>query len=232
VANKVAANKGARFSNAGLSKLVMLADGDDRLTETIAKRSDIPPRLFTELLARATETVRHSLLTCAPPEARDGLKKILNDISQQIGTKVTSNHYAEAQRLVRTFSQDTPLTKKKLFEFAKARKIEETVATLSALSAVPIELVDRIVHSTNPYSLLVLCKVMALFWPVTREVIQLKPRLDDDTLSLAELHNDYENISTSSAQLLLRFWQSRQTAARQAAAAESPPNRQVHLLPV
>jgi len=227
LANKVAANKGARFSNTGFSKLVMLADGDDRLTATLSERTDIPPRLFTELLTRATETVRRSLLASAPPESRDGLKKILNDISSQIGTRATSQHYAEAQRLVRTFSQDTPLTKRKLFEFAKAQKIEETVATLSALSAVPIELVDRLVHSSNPYSLMVLCKVTALYWPVTREVIQLKARPDGVPLDMDELLADYENISPSSAQLLLRFRQS-----RQAEAAELPLRREMHLLPV
>jgi hypothetical protein len=227
LANKVAANKGARFSNAGFSKLVMLAEGDDRLTATISKRTDIPPRLFTELLSRATETVRRSLVASAPPETRDGLKKILNDISSQIGIRATSQHYGEAQRLVKQFSQDTYLTKRKLLEFAKAKKIEETVATLSVLSAVPIELIDRLVHSSNPYSIMVLCKVMVLYWPVTREIIQLKARPEGATVDLDELFVDYENMSPASAQLLLRFWQSRQGGA-----TELPPRREVHLLTV
>ena len=212
IANKVAANRGARFSQTGFSKLVTLADGDDRLTTTVAKISDIPPQLFRELLAHATETVRETLLTSAPLEARDGLKKILSDISCQIGTRVTSQHYAAAQRLVGTFSQDTALTKQKLLEFAKNKRIEETVATLSAISAVPIELVDRLMYDTSPYGILVLCKVTALYWNVALAVLQIRPRSEDEIqFDLVDLYHDYENISASSAQRLLRFWQSRQT---------------------
>lgn len=229
IANKVAANRGARFSNAGLSKLVMLADGDDRLTTTIARRNDIPPRLFRELLVRATETVRQTLLTSAPPEARDGLKKILGNISCQIGTRVTSKHYAAAQRHVDTFSQDTPLTKLKLLEFAKSKRIEETVAALSALSAIPIESVDRLMYDASPYGIMVLCKVTALYWNVAHAVMSIRPRTEGALpFELDDLYDDYDNLSASSAQRLLRFWQSRQALP---AAAQAGP-REVHILPI
>jgi uncharacterized protein (DUF2336 family) len=229
IANRAAANKTARFSNAGFSKLVMLADGDDRLTTTVAKRSDVPPRLFRELLAHATETVRETLLAAAPLEARDRFKKILSNISCEIGTRVTSQHYAAAQRVVSTFSQDTPLTKQKLLEFAKDNRIEETVATLSALSAVPIELVDRLMYDASPYGIMVLCKVTALYWNVARAVMTIRPRPEGEPFDLDELYYDYENISASSAQRLLRFWQSRQVLPVE---RQPAPAQEVHLLPV
>ena len=198
-----------------------MADGNDRLTATIAKRTDLPPPLFRELLARATETVRNTLLSSAPPEATSGLKKILSNISCEIGTKVASNHYAEAERLVSTFSQDTALTKQKLLEFAKGKRIAETVATLAALSAVPIELVDRLVYSASPYGIMLLCKVTALYWNAARAVFLVRPHAEDDALDVDDFYEDYENISASSAQRLLRFWQS-----QQAVSADPPPTRE------
>src|SRR5207237_9256320 len=92
VVNKVASNKGARFSDTGFSKLVVLASGNDRLTATVAGRSDMPPRLFRELLTRASERARQKLLAAAPPEARENVKKILADISGQLGHRVTAEH--------------------------------------------------------------------------------------------------------------------------------------------
>lgn len=229
VANKVAANKGARFSNIGFSKLVMLADGDDRLTTTIARRSDIPPRLFREILARATDTVRQTLLSSAPADSRNDLNKILSDISCNIGNRVTSEHYAAAQEIVSSFSQDTPLTKIKLLEFAQRKKVEETVATLAALSAVPIDLVDRLVFDTNPYGIMVLCKVMALDWNGARAVILACPWPEGVLpLDVEDLCQDYEKLSTSLAQRLLRFWQVRQALP----AAARPSAREKYLLPV
>jgi uncharacterized protein (DUF2336 family) len=229
VANKVAGNSGARISNLGFSKLAMIAEGDEQLTETMAKRTDIPPRVFRELLSRATETVRQTLLASAPPSAQAGLKRILNDISSKIGSRVTADHYAEAQRHVSAFSQDTALCRKKLADFASAKIVGKTVATLSLLSAVPIDLIDRLMHDSSPYGIMVLCKVLGLDWATACAVMAARPRPEDEdgSFDLDDLQKDYEKLTAPVAQRLLRFWQSGQTlpaAARpkMPAAAASP----------
>ena len=211
VATKVAANRGARLSETSFAKLAMMADGNDRLTSTIAGRSDIPPHLFRAILARATDAVRHTLIRSARPEFQENLKMTLRDISQQMNQKATSEHYAAAQQLVSSFSQDTQLTKANLLKFAKEKKFEETAATLSALSAVPIELIDRLMNDRNRYGIMILCKVMQLHWQVVQNVLLTCPHLaaavqtGDDAL-----YNDYNAISPSLAQRLLRFWQTQQ----------------------
>jgi hypothetical protein len=214
VANKVAGNQGARISNVGFSKLAMLAAGNDQLAATIANRADISPRVFRELLSRATEAVRQSLLVSAPPSARDGLKKILSDISSQIGSRVTAEHYAEAKRHVGAFSQDTALARKKLVDFANAKILGKTVATLSLLSAVPIDLIDRLMHDSSPYGIMVLCRVLGLDWNTTCSVMAARPLSVDDDVSrdLDELRGDFDKLTVPVAQRLLRFWQSEQAA--------------------
>ena len=84
VANRLAQNNGARFSNIGMAKLVMRSDGDDRLTESLASRTDVPPHHFQSLLAQATEAVRQRLLESAQPGRRDAIKNVLSNISAQI----------------------------------------------------------------------------------------------------------------------------------------------------
>src|SRR4030088_128077 len=54
VAHMLAGNPGARFSETGLWQLVIRAKGDDRLSETVAGRCDIPPYLFRKILTQAT----------------------------------------------------------------------------------------------------------------------------------------------------------------------------------
>ena len=210
VATKVVANKGARFSKAGFAKLAMMADGNSQLAAAIANRSDIPPHLFRAILARATDAVRQALINSASPESRENLQKILNNISYQIDRQVTSEHYASAQQLINSFSQDTQLTKFNLLKFARERKFEETTATLAALSAVPINLVDRLMNDTNHYGILVLCKLMGLHWKVVQDVI-LTCRPEKSAQSVVdELYDDYNALSASLAQRLLRFWQNQQ----------------------
>lgn len=210
VVHTVAGNKGANFSETGFTKLAVLANGDDRLSSIVASRSDIPPSVFRDILTRASETVRQKLLAAAPPERRETLKKVLFDISLQLGTGQSQRHYAQAQQLVRSFSQDTPLTKQKLVKFARETKRDEVVATLAALTAISIELVDRLFYGSEPQGLITLCKLFALGWDITREVLQASPngkRLAQSDLTTLE--SDYQAITPQMAQRVIRFWESR-----------------------
>src|SRR5216683_3712685 len=81
VANMLAGNPGARFSETGLWQLVIRADGDDRLSETVAGRPDIPSYLFRQILTQATAKVRQKLLASAQPDSRRVIEQVLADIS-------------------------------------------------------------------------------------------------------------------------------------------------------
>ncbi len=211
VLHEVTSNKGARFSDSGFSKLVVLANSDDCLATTVASRPDIPPRLFRDILTRASETVRQKLLAAAAPARRETLNKILTEISGQLKTGLTAKHYAEAQRLVRSFSQDTPLTKRKLIEFARTRQRDETVATLASLTAVPIECVDQLFYDVEALGVLVLCKLIALEWDNARIVLLCRPNGQNSVHQRVEaLEGDYRALAPQMAQRLIRFWQSQQ----------------------
>jgi hypothetical protein len=136
----------------------------------------------------------------------------LATISGHISNTITSQHYAHAQRLVQSFSQDTDLTQSKLLEFVNTSRVAETVAALSTLSAVPIELVDRLMHDASYYGMMILCKAVAADWTLARAVILARPQPPEaPALPLEDICQEYGKLSVSSAQRLLRFWQARQT---------------------
>src|SRR6185295_18692969 len=56
-----AENAGARFSEAGFTTLVQKAAGNDRLTECVGSRREIPRHLFLKLLDKASDAVRAKL---------------------------------------------------------------------------------------------------------------------------------------------------------------------------
>jgi uncharacterized protein (DUF2336 family) len=215
VATEVAANQGAHLSKAGLSKLVLMSDGNDRLTETMGLRADIPPHLFRQLMAHATEAVRQKLIACAKPEAQETIKKILVDIGAQFGRRTTRQRdLAEAQRSILALGQDTEVIRSQLPAFSESHRVAELVAALSVLSAVAIEIVDRLVHAPSVYGTMVLCRAIALDWPVAHIVIRGRPGVGHSRAAdLEEAQEEYAKLSTFSAQRLLRFWQIRQKVA-------------------
>ena len=210
VVHTVASNKGAKFSDTSFTKLVLLANGDDHLSTIVISRPDVPPRVFRDILTRAGETVRQKLLAAAPSENRETLKKILSEISDQLGTGQIEKHYAQAQKLISTFSQDTALTKQKLVEFARTMKHDEIVATLAALTAIPIKLVDRLFYGSEPRGLMMLCKVFALKWDTVREVLLVAPSgIGLEQSDFTALETDYQEIAPQTAQRIIRFWELR-----------------------
>lgn len=211
VANDLATNRGSRFSKAGMAMLVMRADGDDRLTESIASRVDIPPRLYRQLLAQATDLARTKLLARADHEQRDVLKKILDEINSQIGRRqVKPRDYENAKRVVHSFCHDTERIKSKILGFADANRIAEIIAALSLLSGASVGQIDWLLNAEDEFGLMVLCKAIPLDWTVAQAVIAARPaEVKSSALLAAEMHQQYDSLSVSSAQKLFKVWRER-----------------------
>jgi uncharacterized protein (DUF2336 family) len=228
VANKVAGNAGAQFSRIGMAKLVMRASGDDRLTESMSRRADIPPVLFRRTLSQATEAVRKRLLASAAPSYRDMIQKVLDDIAVQVGKHAARpRNYAEAQRAVAEFSQDTELAKSKLLFFASSNRVVETVAALSVLSGVPVDQIDELFSTANEFALMVLCKasVLDLDTAYAVNLAAIGKPTSADTQDFDDFRQQYYELSIPSAQRVIRFWQGRQKIKQHFSSGEAKAAR-------
>jgi uncharacterized protein (DUF2336 family) len=216
VANTLATNSGAQFSNVGMAKLVMRADGDDRLAESIGRRSDIPAHVYRQLLTQASDMVRSNLLASAPAGNQDAIKNLMAEIAAQVTPKTgVMHHYAAAQRAMRDVAQDTELTKRKIVEFANTKQTAEVAVGLSILSGAPVEQIDRLFHAGNGFGLMVLCKSLGLDWQTTHVVIMASHAAKDlGEAEIVDLREQYVALTIPSAQRVLRFWQGRQNVAK------------------
>jgi hypothetical protein len=161
-------------------------------------------------LSRATETVRERLLAQSSPEHRNMVRKALKEVSGRVSGSISTRQYLEAEKRLASVTQDTALTKVKLREFAGARQLPETVVALSALCGVPIDLVDHLVNNSSPFGLMVLGRAIDLNWSVVSMIMRSRPSAEGATLDPTEMGNQFHQLSVSSAQRILRFWQSRQ----------------------
>lgn len=214
VMHTLAGNVGAAFSETGYSTLVKRGEGDNLLAEKLGRRPDIPPALFRELLARATETVRTRLLASARPEQQEQIRSILAELSSEIGEGTSEvRNYDDAKRTVLLLKDTGRLTENAILTFAKQGKLEETVAGLSATCGVPLDLMDRLSRSGRVDALLVPCKAAGFSWTTVRCILEVcggHPLSEHDARDAAA---ELDKLSTATAARVLRFWQVRQTAA-------------------
>lgn len=212
VARKVAANEGARFSEISMRSLVTRAGNDDDLAMAVARRRELPPALFRNLVARATREVRMRLLDTAPPTVAREINKILEDVSRDVeGEAAPKRSYEAAQRLVMQMHQNGGMTPMALLQFAKTRQVEETIAALSLMTGTAIDVVDRCWDESGDDGLLILGKSIELDWTTVGAILAM--RLNRDGLHKAyadEVWAKYRKLTASAAQRVIRFWHARE----------------------
>jgi uncharacterized protein (DUF2336 family) len=207
----VADNQRARLSAMGFTTLVKRAERDGILAEKVGLRPDIPPRLFRDLLLQATEVVRRRLLARARPEARAEIQRVLAKIADEVGAEAAPRDYRQALNTALALDNAGQLDETCVAEFAKSGSYEETVAALSVLCAVPIDVIDRLMADERPDPLLILGKAIGFGWPSVRAIITMRPSLHPiSSEALDEAFGNLQRLSPATAQRVVRFWQARQ----------------------
>jgi uncharacterized protein (DUF2336 family) len=215
VVHSVADNRDARISNDSFSTLVDRAGSDGVLAEKVGLRPDIPPRLFRDLLLKATEVVQQRLFASAKPETQAEIRRVLAKISHEVAAKAAPRDYSAAQRTVEALKREGKLNEAALVDFAGRGQYEETVAALASLCAVPIEVVDRLMGGDRPDPVLILCKSAGWGWPTVKTIIMARTG-GTSSQGLDTAYANFERLSPTTAQRVMRFWQLRPEERRRA----------------
>jgi uncharacterized protein (DUF2336 family) len=218
---RVADNRGARLSEGGFSALVGRAEKDGALAEKVGARPDLPPRLFRELLLKATEVVQQRLFAGARPEVRSEIRRVLAKVSDEVGATAAPHDYSAARRTVEALQREGKLTEVALVEYAKKSRYEETIVALACLCAVPIEVVDRLMGGERPDPILILCKSAGWGWPTAKAIIMARAGgKGTSSQGLDTAFANFERLSPTTAQRVMRFWQARTTDGERSAVSD------------
>ncbi|MEP7030577.1 MAG: DUF2336 domain-containing protein [Pseudolabrys sp.] len=210
VTRSLATNPKARLSDEAFTTLVSRAQQDGVLAERVGLRTDIPPRLFRQLLMQASEVVQKRLLAQAKPETQAEIRRVLAKVTDEVAAKAAPRNYAAALATVRALHKEQKLTEKNIAEYAKTGQYEETIASLATLCAVPVEVVDRLMSGERADPVLILARAAGFGWPTVREVISARPGLKPSTQTLDAAFENFERLTAATAQRVVRFWQVRQ----------------------
>src|SRR5665213_2758287 len=210
VSRSIATNGTAKLSENAFTTLVKRAEQDGVLAEKVGRRTDIPPRLFRQLLMQASDVVQKRLLAQAKPETQAEIRKILAVVTDEVGAKAAPRNYTAALAAVRKMHKAQMLTEADIAAFAKAGKYEETIAALATLCAVPVEVVDRLMSGERADPVLILARSAGFGWPTVREVISARPGAKPTAQVLDAAFENFEKLTAATAQRVVRFWQVRQ----------------------
>jgi uncharacterized protein (DUF2336 family) len=210
VARSIANNRHAQLSDNAFGKLVKRAEQDGVLAEKVGMRTDIPPRLFRQLLMQASEVVQRRLLSKAKPETQAEIRRILAQVTDEVAAKAAPRNYAAALAAVRTLHKERKLGEADIAEFAKAGKYEETIAGLATMCAVPVEVVDRLMNGERADPVLILARAIGFGWPTVKAILNARPGSKPSPQTLDAALENFDRLTATTAQRVVRFWQVRQ----------------------
>jgi uncharacterized protein (DUF2336 family) len=214
VVRRVAGNAGASFSSSGYSSLIKRACDDGVLTLAVGQRHDLSTPQLKALLAGSADIVRRRLFEVAQPGRRAAIGEAMAAISGAPKPAAIRRDFAPAQRAVLALHQAGRLNEAALLGFAKAHRYEESVAALAALAGLPIATVDRAIAGERADSILILGRAANLKWATVRALIVLRlgPARVVSGTDIEEARLNFERLAASTAQRVVNFWQTRQSA--------------------
>ncbi|HEY4404230.1 MAG TPA: DUF2336 domain-containing protein [Xanthobacteraceae bacterium] len=209
-----AENRGAKFSATGLSGLVRRSEGDDRLAACVGFRPDIPPQLFRELLAKASQSVRVKL-EAAYPGARREVGQVVAEVAGRVEAEAREGvlDYKAARAYIGSLQRRDQLDDRRMEAIAKAGRLEEIVTALARMSELPLDFVERAMKHERAEMILIIAKATALSWSTCKAI--LCSRTGSRAISGGELAKclaSYERLKVATAQEIVRFHRQRAQA--------------------
>jgi len=206
VLRTVASNPGAAISDLGFGILVKKSTEDDWLSERVARRIDIPEHHLRELISKASEVVRQRLTTDIP-ELSEIIKEILPDSAPATGSE---KDYRTAELVV----SSKPLSEALVYEFAKAKKLEEIIVSISRLSGLSTNEIQRLFIGTWSSPVAVILKAIG-FRLATVEAIY-RSRLSDAEVirdDLFQTKAEFIALRRPTAERIVRFYCARKASS-------------------
>jgi hypothetical protein len=121
--------------------------------------------------------------------------------------------FADAKRFVALLNENGELNEATLFDFAKQRKYQETVAALALLSRSTIEVIRPLIQSLRDDGVLVRCKAADLSWETVTAILESRFSIGSmGPHELAKLQTEFAKLTRENARRLLRFWQIRSSS--------------------
>jgi uncharacterized protein (DUF2336 family) len=199
-------NRGAIFSDIGFDRLIARAQSDDRLAISIASRADMPPRLFDELLRRASTHVRAKLIV-EYPHTRQQVNQAVADVADHIQSQAPNLPDPNVATRIMRLHKCGLLTDYKLRTFAENGQVDELVATIALRSQLSDQAVEALLAPGQVEKLLVVAKAIGLSWSATRAILELQAKkyaLPQDKIT--QLLASYERLPVDSAQRMATFY--------------------------
>jgi len=219
VVSSTTGNRGAQFSDFGISTLVEKAHDDGDLAVCVWSRPDIPRQHLVKLFVEASQAVKIQLAQ-TDPRRTELIRVAVAEASDQIQATARegSDDFSQVRSYVTSLHAAGKLDEPQLHAFANERSFDKVTVALSLLCDLPIGLVERAFVQKQTEQILVLAKAINLSWVTTVALLLLRAGVSRGSpQQLDRCYASFSRLQPKTAQTALQFYRMREKANRPAA---------------
>jgi uncharacterized protein (DUF2336 family) len=220
VVQSVVVNAGARFSDFGFRQMIKRAEADAVLAEQVGLRKELPPQMFAQLIAKASNDVRRKLER-ERPELTTAIQASVTKATGELCSKFASGQesYLALKQAVTEAYKAGRLKEKSILGYALAHKFEEAVIGLSLLCSLPPDVVEQTLSRNNRDMILVLSKALEFSWETAMALLFLGAENHRiASRELDDLKTEFKRADVRMSRGILDIYQSHWRAGRDEAA--------------
>ena len=146
---------------------------------------------------------------------RSEIQHVVAKVTTAIQAKAAakSRDYAAARARVETLRASGQLGEGDIAAFAQAGSFEETAVVLATLSALPIDVVERVLVQDRVETILIVAKAIELSWPTVRSLLLLRAGKGGLSPQALEQHMaSFMRLKRATALQAIEFLRKRQAA--------------------
>jgi uncharacterized protein (DUF2336 family) len=209
-------NRGARFSNDGISALVTKTGTDGDIALAVWSRPDIPRQALLNLFVQASAAVRKRL-EAADPRKAEQIRAAVASATDAIQNtaRMGSREYTEAQAEIQALNSAGKLNEAALSGFVEAESFDRISVALSLMGNLPVGLVERALADRQQEQLLVIARAIGLSWMTVKSLLIKQAGrggIGDDQME--QLFKSFSRLQMKTAQTALQFYRLRERADR------------------
>ena len=150
-----------------------------------------------------------SALENANPQAAAAIRETVDDVATTMQHEVrkASDKYASAMHDAKNHFNVSPFTEANICAPAHAQEFEQTVAALSKLGGIPVDLVERALLDKGEDLILILAKAAGCSWTTVKEMLRMYvAERDLQASDLAQDFERYKKLTQETAREIIHFY--------------------------
>jgi uncharacterized protein (DUF2336 family) len=220
--SQLVANSGAKVSRGTFRKVMERAETSAILQAPLVNRQDLPADMVNELFTFVKAELREQVQKRMEAIPLEELERALQEAEREVASELRQLRAADRKATVYVgeMFQQRKLNEGLLIQLVKSGKTAELIHAFARLAEVEVRTIKRLFNARNLEGIAIICRSLRFERGTFSTIaVSVLPNSGDTNRNIHEVLDLYDQVTSETAQRVMRFWRVRREVTDQVAQA-------------